>query len=338
MKTIAAIVALAATALACVMGSASAQETTLIFATTDPPQAHLNQRVLHPWAARINKKGKGIVRIDVRDGPTIANHVNFYQRVLDDVVQIAWGLPAYVAGKFPRTGVAELPGVADNAEYASVALWRIYKSGALDAEYNEIVPLFMNVFPQNGIHLAKAPKSIESLSGLKIGAGSRITTEIVSHLGGSPISIPLTSYYESVQRGTIDGTISQWTQFQPFKLGEVTFYHIDAKLGGASGIVFMARKKFDSLPAEVRKIIMSESGEAQSRLYGKFWDTVNAEERAKIKAQPDKHTIVTLSPEQEKKWDARVKPVTDEWVKNTPGGQKILGTFEAEIAKVKAGH
>src|SRR5690348_17277639 len=99
-------VRLVSTALALLVGavyghSAKAQETTLLFATSNAPQAHLVVRVLHPWAERINAQGKGVVRIDVRDGPTIANHLNYYQRVLDDVIQIGWGLPAYVAGKFP---------------------------------------------------------------------------------------------------------------------------------------------------------------------------------------------------------------------------------------------
>jgi TRAP-type transport system periplasmic protein len=79
---------------------AVAQETTLVFATTNAPNAHLNARVMHPWAERINQQGKGVVRIDVRDGPTMANHLNYYQRVMDDVVQIAWGLPV------PRQGAA----------------------------------------------------------------------------------------------------------------------------------------------------------------------------------------------------------------------------------------
>jgi TRAP-type transport system periplasmic protein len=337
MKTLGFSAALAATAVAGMSSPVSAQETTLIFATTNPPQVHLNQRMHHPWAARISEKGKGVVKVDVRDGPTVANHLNFYQRTLDDVIQISWGLPGYVTGKFPLTSVAELPYVADKAEDASVALWRLYKSGALNSEFDEIVPLHLIIFPQLGIHLAKEPRTLESLSGAKIGAGTKVTSEIVSRLDGAPISIPLTSYYESVQRGTIDGTISQWTQFQPFKLGEVTFYHIDTTLGGSAGMTFMSKKKFEGLPAAARKIIEEESGEKQSRLFGKFWDDVNDEGRQAIKGMGDKHKIVTLSEDQKAKWDSKIKPLTEDWIKTTPGSQKILDAFKAELAKVKAG-
>jgi len=316
---------------------AAAQETTLVLATTNAPNTHLNARVMHPWAERINQQGKGVVRIDVRDGPTIANHLNYYQRVMDDVVQIAWGLPVYVAGKFVLTNVTTLPFVVDKAEDASVALWRLHQSGLMDSEYNEIVPLYMISFPQVGVHLAKTPRSIDTLEGLKLAVGNKAGADILNRLGGTPISLPLTDYYEAIQRGTVEGSMSQWTQFQPFKLGEVTTYHVDTQLGAAAGMVFMSKKKWAALPEPVRKIIMDNSGEKQSRLYGAFWDTVNEEGRASVRSQGAKHTIVTLSPEQQGKWRSAVQPVTDAWVKATPGGDKVLDAFQSEIKKAQAG-
>jgi TRAP-type C4-dicarboxylate transport system substrate-binding protein len=323
-------------AVAGVAGSAAAQEVALTFATTNPPQVHLNQRVHHPWAARINEQGKGVVRIDVRDGPAIANHLNFYQRVLDDVVQIAWGLPAYVAGKFPLVDAAALPFIADKSEEASVAFWRLYKSGMLDHEFNEIVALHLIVFPQVGVHLAKPPRTLDNLSGLKLGAGSKISSQIALRLGATPISLPLTDYYEGIQRGTIDGSMSQWTQFQPFKLAEVTTYHVEASLGGAVGMTFMARKKWDALPAAARKVIDDNSGEKQSRLFGAFWDAVNGEGRKMVEGVA-KHRIVALTPAQDAAWRRAGEAVAAEWVKTTPGGEKILAAYKAELAKVKAG-
>jgi TRAP-type transport system periplasmic protein len=316
---------------------ASSQEINLIFATTNAPNAHLNVRAHHPWAARINEQGKGVVRIDVRDGPTMANHLNYYQRVMDDVVQIAWGLPLYVAGKFVLTNVTGLPFLVEKAEDASVALWRVYQSGLLDAEYNEIVPLHLIAFPQVGVHLAKTPRNLDSLAGLKLAVGNKTGGDILTRLGGTPISLSVTDYYEAIQRGTVDGSMSQWTQFQPFKLGEVTTYHVDTTLGSAAGMVFMSKKKWATLPEPVRKILMDNSGEKQSRLFGAFWDTVNEEGRAMVRASGAKHTIVNLTPEQQANWRAKVQPVIEEWVAATPGSPKVLDAFKSEIVKAKAG-
>ena len=51
----------------------------------------------------------------MRDGGAIANHANYYDRVMDDVVQLAFGQVNFIAGKFPRAGVMNLPFVADNS-------------------------------------------------------------------------------------------------------------------------------------------------------------------------------------------------------------------------------
>lgn len=324
-------------ALTLASSGARAEEINLLFATTGIGTANFNVRFFHPWAERINEQAKGLIHIDVRDGEAIANTVNVYERVQEDVVQIGWVLPAVVAGKYPRTNVTALPFEVDTAEHGSVALWRLYKSGALDAEYDTMHPLFLNNFPPNGIHLAKAPKTLANFNGLKIAPGSKVGGDVVASLGGAPISVLVNDYYSSLQRGMIDGVLVAWTAFQVFKLDEVTTYHIEAGLSGTAGMVFMTKERFDALPAAARKILDDNSGEAASRGYGAFWDTVDREGRDAVKALGSKHQIVTVPPEIAEKWRAAVAPITDNWVKATPDGAKVLATFRSEMADVKAG-
>jgi TRAP-type C4-dicarboxylate transport system substrate-binding protein len=325
-------------ALCLAAASAQAEEVNLLFGTTLPSMVHLNQRVLHPWAERINEQGKGVIHIDVRDGSEIANLSNFYSRVQDDVIQISWGLQSAIGGKFPRTQVGGLPFEVEKAEFGSTALWRVYKSGLLDAEYDTVQPLYVITFPPSGIHYAKPPKSLETLSGLKLATGSKVGADTIERLGGTPLSMVTSEYYTAVQRGMVDAVLVQWTAFQPFKLQDVTFYHLNTKLGGgATGMVFMAKKKYEALPAAAKKILDANSEEAESRTYGKFWDDVDKEGEEMVKSLGDKHKIVTLPAEVEQKWRAAMAPVVDDFVKTTPDGAKVLAAFRAETAKVKAG-
>ena len=329
---------IAAAICAAAVPAAKAEEVNLLFGTTLPAQVHLNVRVLHPWADKINEQGKGVVHIDVRDGESIANLSNFYSRVQDDVIQISWGLQSAIGGKFPRTQVGALPFEVDKAENGSVALWRLYQRGLFDAEYDTVKPLFMITFPPAGGHFAKAPKTLENLNGLKLATGSKVGADTVSRLGGAPLSMVTSEYYTAIQRGMVDGVLVQWTAFQPFKLQDVTFYHVETKLGGgATGMVFMAKKRYDALPAAARKILDDNSLEAESRVYGKFWDDVDNEGREMVKALGDKHQIVTIPPEIEAKWRTAISPVIDDWQKTTPDGDKVLAAFRTEIAKVRAG-
>src|SRR6185437_6021716 len=253
MKRLAWLSPIIAAAMVGIATPASAEELVLKFATLDVPQAHLNVRVHHPWAAKINQQAKGIFRIDVFDGEALANHGNVYNQVVSNVVQIAWGLPS-LAGKFPLLDVTALPYVTQgDSEVASTALWRLYKTGLLDKEFDQVVPLKLIVFPQSGLQFRKEPRSLESLSGLKIIAGSKIASEIVQRLGGAPLSFRVDEYYETLQRGTADGVLVGWTAFNPFKLAEVTHYHLEVPLGGQTGYIFMAKKEWDALPEPVRK-------------------------------------------------------------------------------------
>jgi len=325
----AAVLAVAATA-----PGAQAQEVTLRFATTNPPVAHLNQQILHPWAARINAQGKGVVQLDVRDGPAFASPNNYFDRVVEDVAQVAWGIQSVVAGKFVLSNVVTLPFVAQRSESASAAFWRLYDKKMFGAEYDDVQPLFLAALPQAGLHFRKELTKLDDLAGLKVIGGNLADT--LSALGATPLSINLADQYEALQRGMADGTAMMYTAFQPFKLGEVTTFHVDTPLGGGSGMVFMMKKRFDGLSAEARKILMANSGEAQSRAYGAFWDRVDKAGRDSVDGKPG-HKIVTLTPAQSAAWHKKAESAIDKWTARTPNGAAILAAYRQEIATIEAG-
>lgn len=330
---VAALVVAASTAVS--VNGASGKEVKLIFATLTPPYGHTDVDIFHPWTKRINELGKGVVHIDVRDGFSIANRSNFYSRVLENVVQIAFGPQGSVSGMFPRSSVVELPFEAKNTADASVALWRLYKTGLLNPEYKDIIPLWMASEPLASLHMVGPVKTLDNLDGLRILVPAKVQGEEIARLGGTPLALPLEDAYTALQRHTVDGMYFPWTGLQTFKLGEVTSYHIDTTLGGGAVMVFMARKKFESLPAAVRKILQENSGEAMALKHGASLDRVQAEIREKMKADP-RQKVVTLSPREEKLWRRRLASVAAAWAKKTPNGAKILKTYRALLAKVEA--
>ena len=317
--------------------TARAEETTLIFATDGPPDTHVIVRVFHPWAEHINEVGKGVLHLDVRDGMSVVNPTNFYNRVLDDVVQVTWGSIGNLSGTFKLAEFSALPFQAEKSVDASVAFWRLYKSGLLDAEFKDVVPLMMTIYPQAEVHLTKPPKSIDTLEGLRLMVVAKTAAQFVTLLGGSPNSLPLPDLYQGLQRGTVDGTVIAWTAFQPYRLGEVTSYHYETELGASAGMVFIAKKRYDALSPAARKILDDNSGEAMSRTLGTAWDETAEEARQKAKADP-KQQVVYPTDAETAKWQKAVAPVTADWVKNTPGGDKVLAAFHAYLTQVKAGH
>lgn len=313
-----------------------ADEISLLFATTNPPEASSNVGVMHPWAEHLNAQGKGVVQLVVRDGPTVANQSNFYSRALDDVVQVTWGLTSQVAGKFPRSLVTALPYVATTSVDASVAFWRLYKTGLLDREYDEIEPLFFCAYTQFLIHTVKPLPSLDNLKGGKFGVNTEIGGEIIARLGGAPSFLVVPDYYVSLTRGLVGGILASQATLDAFKLDSVTPYHTGGELGSALSVVFMTKKRWLALPANAQKIIAENSGEKESRACGTYVDADEAADRERAAKDPHQVTV-KLTPAQESHWRQLVAPVVADWAGKTPDGPAVLAKYRQLTKDVAAG-
>ena len=325
-----------ATALFLSAASARADEINLIFATGSPAGSEVSEEFFRPFAEKLNTAGKGVLHVDFREGSAISDPAKAYDRVLSDAIQIGFMLPNLVAGKFPRTQVVTLPYVAGNiSEYSSPALWRLYEKGTLAKEYDQVRVLAISTISQASIHMLKPLPSPTALAGNKIMVTSKTAADVISRLGGAPISLPPFQVYEALLRHTVDGTVTGWPSFQPFKLIEVTTYHIDAPIGSSIAVVFMGKSKFDALPEAARKIIAANSGEAASRDFGRMWDTVAERARQLIKKTPGQ-VLVVPSAAESAEIKAKTAPVVDDWLKSTPDGRETLDQFNAALAAVSA--
>ena len=311
-------------------------QTNILVTSMSPPGNDFSSGFFGPWAERMNAASNGTLHVEVRDGYSVANYGNVYERVMDDVVQIGWGMQGIIAGRFPLTEVATFPFEANNAEQASVALWRLYKAGAFGDEYKGVKPLVLGTYPMNGVHYTRKPASIDNFNGLKVRAASKPQAEWIERLGGAPISMPPEDLYQALQRGTIDATLQGWSTFGPIKLADVTNFHIDVAFGTSTIMLFMSQRKYDSLPADAKKAIDENSGEAMSRTWGKFLDDYAGKLREQVLALPNQ-TAVKLTADQTRAWRDKVAPVAQEWTAAHPGGEQLLKQYRAALADVKAG-
>jgi TRAP-type C4-dicarboxylate transport system substrate-binding protein len=326
---------LAALAMTAWMGSAAADEVKLTFVTLAPPDSRVAKAMFHPWADRINAAGQGVVQLDTRDGFALANLDNAYSRVMDDVVQVSWALQGAIGGKFVRSAIAGLPFVSDDCETASVAFWRLYQSGKLAPEYADVVPLMLIAFPQSGIHLVRPVASLDDLHGLKLIALGKIQSEVVTALGGAPLSLPATDMYQALQRGAADGAVASWSTFDPFRLGDVTRYHLETRFGTSTGMIFMAKKKFDALPAAAQKVLQDNSGEASSRSFGAYFDGDAARVRDDVKNAAGQ-VLTAPTADRSAQWSKTLAPIDAAYVASVPDGQAILDSYRQLLVAAKA--
>ncbi|WKB51977.1 TRAP transporter substrate-binding protein [Eleftheria terrae] len=316
MKKLFKLCAVAVGALAAGAG-ASAQEVTLKVHHFWNPQAMPPVKVLQPWcdkiAAESNKRLKCQIFPAMQLGGTPAQLID---QARDGVVDIAFTLPGYTAGRFPVMEVFELPFMTNSAEAGAKAAWDFYvKYG--QKEFAGLKPLMFSVHDEGYLHTSKKQvRTMADLKGLKLRAPTRMTNKLLASLGAAPVAMPLPAVAEAVNKGVIDGFLLPWEVIPSVKLQEMVKFHAETEasrpaLYSAVFTLAMNQARYDSLPADLKAIIDRNSGAAFSAAAGKTWDESQAVGR---KPAVDRgNTFYTIPAAEVDQWIKASAPLYDEW-------------------------
>jgi TRAP-type transport system periplasmic protein len=263
-----------------------------------------------------------------------------YDQAKDGVVDIIWTLPGNTAGRFPRVEVFELPFMMTNAEATSKAYWEYVQTMAAD-EFKDVQVLALQVHGPGVIHTAEKPiKSVDDLKGLKMRAPTRQVTKLMASLGATPVGMPLPGIPDALSKGTIQGAVIPWEVVPSVKVHELTKFHAEFDpAGGAlyttTFVMAMNKAKYNSLPADLKKIIDNNSGMATSAWLGK---TQQAGDAAGRKSASDRNnTIFTVGVAEAQNFRRKSRAIEVEWVEdmNKKGfdGKKLLEGAKALIEK-----
>jgi TRAP-type C4-dicarboxylate transport system substrate-binding protein len=315
--------------------SANAEPIQLKFANPGVPQGPLPTRIYVPLAEYIAKASDGEVEVKIFSGPSLANYANVYDRVLNGVADMAFGLLGPTSAAFPKSTVTALPFEHPSGAVGSVAFWRMLQAGVVADEWQAVKLLAPMVFPPLGLHAKKPIATMADLRGTKMSAQTRPTGESVERLGGTPITMPVSELYPSLQRGLIEVATIGWAAAVAYKLPEVASYHVDVPLGGELTYLIMNKDSYAKLPAKAKTAIDDRIGDAYARHVGEVLDGINAENRAATASTPGQ-SVTRLAPAEEAQWRARIAPVAEGWVKATPDGARVLAAYRAEIARAEA--
>ncbi len=257
--------AAAAVAAAALAMPASAEPVTLKFNSPAPPPSFLHNGVFRPWIAEVEKASKGTLKIQLYVGGTLGNFKVNYDRVVNGVADIGFILTSFAGGKFKKLDVAELPFQSKNSTEAAAALWSIYASGVANDEFDKVKPLAIWTFPNAALHTKKKITSVDDLKGMKLATSNVVTSKIVERLGAVPVTFTPPDTYQAISRGIAEGTLMPFTGMRIFKINEVTDHHLDEPLGASTALMFINKRKYDSLPPEAKAAIDKFANLAQSR-------------------------------------------------------------------------
>ncbi len=240
---------------------ATAAEVNMNFAHFMPAGSWQNQELFTGWAEAVEEQSGGRIDVTIFPAQTLGKAPAGYDNAKNGVVDIAWTVQGYTAGRFPLSHIVELPGLFKTAEVGSCAFQKLYDSGALDKEYDETHVLFVNTHGQGHLHTrGKAVTTLADLKGLKIRRPTAVIGKLLEELGAEPVGMPAPRIYESMQRGTIDGYMLPYEAVKGFRLAEVTDHHTEFGFYSLAFVLTMNKAKYESLPTDLKQVIDDNTG------------------------------------------------------------------------------
>ena len=230
--------------------------------------------------------------------------------------------------------------MTNRAEPASRAAWEYYERFGKE-DFAKVKPLAFHVHDEGYVHNNKHPiTKLGDFRGLKMRAPTRLTNKMIAAFGATPVAMPLPAVAEAVSKGVVDGYVLPWEVIPAVKLHEMTRFHSETdksqpSLYTALFIVAMNPAKYESLPADLKKVIDANSGADFSASIGKVWDI--SAPPAREKAVERGNQFDTIPAAELIKWRRITDKLAASWVKEMDAkgyqGQAMLDTAKALIQK-----
>jgi TRAP-type C4-dicarboxylate transport system substrate-binding protein len=110
----------------------------------------------------------------------------------------------------------------------------------------------------------KPGQKTADFKGMRMRAAGRTESWIVEALQATPVEIATSDLGTSLERGLVDGCLLTWSAILSFGVKDVTKYHVECNVFSRTWMIVMNKRVWNSLPADLQKVIMDNSGAKNS--------------------------------------------------------------------------
>ncbi len=302
----------------------------LTFSTYTPSTHHVS-KVLADFCKEVEQATGGQIKIVLYPGGTLTKAEQTLDGVIKGIADFGFSVNGYNSGRLPLMDVTDLPIPVATSEKMSQVCLATYKKFQ-PKEFSQMKVLgFLNM-ASSGISSNKPINSFASLKGQLIRCTSA-DVNLVKTFGATPVAMPISQAYETLQRGVADGNLGDFASLLSFKLGEVVKIHVEYFFRNTTCWYGMNLNTYNSLTPAQQKII-TDLGEKYTTVLGQSRDAENKKGREYLVGLGNK--FVKLPPEEEQKWAAAMLPLYDIYIKeNTAKGLPAKEALDFVLAAVK---
>jgi TRAP-type C4-dicarboxylate transport system substrate-binding protein len=299
---------------------AQAQEVTLRVHHFLGPQSVQNTAMLGAWCDKLANESANRLKCQLYPAMQLGGSpTQLYDQAKDGIADVIWTIAGYSANRFPRMEVFELPFMMTNAEATSRAAWDYYSTHARD-EFADTRILAVHVHgPGNLFTTRKKVEKLSDIKGLKLRAPTRLTNKMLAMMGATPVGMPVPAVPDALAKGLIDGAVLPYEVTPGIKVNELVKHaaepdrHFNA-LYTAVFIVAMNKAKYESMPADLKKVMDANSGREFSAFLGKTQSAADTSGREKVLASGVQINVIPKA--ELDLWKKATDQLDDDWVEN----------------------
>lgn len=278
------------------------------------PAMHKNSIIGEEWAKELEKRTNGRVKVSYYSGGTLTPAAQTYDSVLRGIADVGNTVLGYTMGRFPLAEVLDYPLGYPSGIVATRVGNEFFKKFK-PKEFDDVKVLYFHAQGPGILHTKKPVRTLEDLQGMKIRTfGSN--AKFASLLGAAPVGTTMPETYDALRTGVAEGAMAPIESLQGWKWGEV-IKSTTVNFGTAytaTFVVVMNKKKWNSLPTDIQKVIDAMSKEYIEK-QGKLWDAIDQEGRDFTLKKGNQ--IIRLTEAENKRWVEKAKPLFDEYLKKT---------------------
>ncbi|WP_461208606.1 TRAP transporter substrate-binding protein DctP [Desulfocurvus sp. DL9XJH121] len=268
-----------------------------------------------PWFKQMEELTGGDISLSYFNPNTLCPSKELFDATKVGAVGVGGNGQGLNPGKFPLSGVLELPGMAPSAECGALAFWELYQTHPdIQAEYTDIHVLWMWASATYQLHTIKQQvRTLEDLKGMKIVVWNRASADIMKFLGANPVQISPSDSYLALERGMADGVFCPLAPIVSYKISDAAHYTTICDLLLNPFWAGMGHDVWNSLSDKERAAFEQTTGQKMAKASGVTLDQGAVRDAATLRKQ--EHGFYVLPDKERKRWIDATGPMRENWVK-----------------------
>jgi TRAP-type C4-dicarboxylate transport system substrate-binding protein len=259
----------AALALTLSLGAASAQDKTYTMKISLPTLNDPSYFFAKNYAAALEKDSGGRIKPEIYPASQLGAIPRQIEGTQFGAIQCAIIPPEFFVGVDERFELMAAPGLVDSMDHgqrlaADPAVKKLMFGLGADKGLRGVA-MFMNA-PSSVI--AKNPiRHVADFKGKKIRVlASKFQTVPIERLGATPVAMTLGDVVPALQQGAVDGAVGGIVVWTPMHFNDAAKYVTETGQPAVFAIAEISKSWYDSLPADLQKLVDSDAAAGQAAI------------------------------------------------------------------------